>query len=215
MADISKKLRLKDGPMYLLKAPKDCEEMFSSMDTKTSLTGKAFIEQVVLFTEQRAVLDAIVPNLMPRLADEALFWVAYPKKSGNIKSDLTRDSFWDAFADHGYSPVMQVALDDNWSALRFRHDKAIGPKLRDVKQEDRKMEGVDFVNRKVTLPKDAADALKPYPHLKQYFKSLAFTHQKEYVQHIVEAKKPETRARRIEKMVALMEANSAKQTKKK
>lgn len=214
MADIPKKLRLKEATAYLIHVPKSCMPLFEHIDSKTTLAGKSPIEQIVLFAEQSGVLNKDMPKIFSRLADDALLWIAYPKKSGSIKSDLTRDEGWEIFDGSGYSPVMQVAIDDNWSALRFRADKAIGHKLRDVKMEDRQVEGIDFVNRKVTLPKDVAEAFKPYKHLEEYFKSMAFTHQKEYVQHIVEAKKPETRARRIEKMIALMEDNRAKQKKK-
>jgi len=50
-----------------------------------------------------------------------LIWVAYPKKSSKkYKSDLSRDDFWDALKDLGLEPVRQIALDEDWSALRFK-----------------------------------------------------------------------------------------------
>jgi hypothetical protein len=51
------------------------------------------------------------------LATAAAFWVAYPK--GN-RADVNRDSLWPLLAEHGFRPISQVALDDTWSALRFR-----------------------------------------------------------------------------------------------
>lgn len=51
------------------------------------------------------------------LAGVAAFWVAYPK--GN-RADINRDSLWPILAEHGFRPISQVALDDTWSALRFR-----------------------------------------------------------------------------------------------
>ena len=50
----------------------------------------------------------------------AVFWVAYPK--GN-KSDINRDSLWPIVAEFGMRPNGQVAIDDHWSALRFRANR--------------------------------------------------------------------------------------------
>ncbi len=51
------------------------------------------------------------------LAAPAAFWVAYPKGG---RADINRDSLWPILAEHGFRPISQVALDETWSALRFR-----------------------------------------------------------------------------------------------
>lgn len=48
-------------------------------------------------------------------------WIAYPKKSGSLRSDLSRDHGWEPIAALGLLAVTQVALDQDWSALRFRY----------------------------------------------------------------------------------------------
>ena len=48
-------------------------------------------------------------------------WFAYPKKTGGIKTDLSRDHGWEPLAGKELLPVTQVAIDDTWSALRFRY----------------------------------------------------------------------------------------------
>lgn len=48
-------------------------------------------------------------------------WLAYPKKSDAIRSDLTRDHGWEPIDALGLLAVTQIAIDENWSALRFRH----------------------------------------------------------------------------------------------
>ena len=58
----------------------------------------------------------------------------------------------------------------------------------------------DLEKRTVEVPKDFADALKKV-NLQDVFSKMSFTHQKEYVRAIVEAKKEETRIRRIEKTI--------------
>ena len=52
-----------------------------------------------------------------QLARPAVFWVAYPK--GN-KADINRDTLWPILAEYGMRPIGQVAVDEVWSALRFR-----------------------------------------------------------------------------------------------
>jgi hypothetical protein len=60
---------------------------------------------------------------------------------------------------------------------------------------------LDAAERKVEVPDDAAKALDK-AKLHKKFDALAFTHQKEHVRAITEAKKPETRTKRIEAMLA-------------
>jgi len=51
------------------------------------------------------------------LAAPAAFWVAYPKAN---KADINRDTLWPILAERGMRPISQVAIDETWSALRFR-----------------------------------------------------------------------------------------------
>ena len=61
----------------------------------------------------RATLDAHEQHLMK----PSIFWVLYPK--GN-RTDINRDTLWPLLTQHGMRPIGQVAVDDEWSALRFR-----------------------------------------------------------------------------------------------
>lgn len=200
---ILKKLRFKDGKAYILNMPETCQSLFEGADVSQKLPSGS-IAQILLFAIDKKSLSKGVAKILPKLEGEALFWVAYPKKSGSVVSDITRDSGWDVLSEAGYDPVTQIAIDMDWSALRFRKSEAIGEKLRDIPMKDRKVEGIDFVNRVVTLPEDVKESIAPYPELQSYFNELSFSHQKEYVQYIVEAKKAETRARRISKMVDML-----------
>lgn len=68
----------------------------------------------------------------------------------------------------------------------------------------------DTEKREVEVPRDLAKALKARPPAWEGWAELSFTHQREYVEAIEEAKKPETRARRIEKTVEAIAARAAK-----
>ncbi len=213
---VAKKLRMKeDAPLYLLKAPAYVAVLFDGFDVKTSPKAGREIKQALVFAENKKALDSLTLKVAPLLEDDALLWIAYPKKTGKIKSDMSRDNGWETVMAAGYEPVTQVAIDDDWSALRFRKSEAIGPKLRDIPMEARQMEGVDFVNRTVTLPKDIEKALKTDKELLAFFNKLSFSHKKEYVEYVVEAKKQETREQRIPKMIATLAEYKAEKEKKK
>lgn len=80
---------------------------------------------VLVFGDDEASLRRIVGSHSEAVRDAALLWVAYPK--GN-RTDINRDTLWPILAEHGLRPIGQVALDDTWSALRFRPAKP-GEKL--------------------------------------------------------------------------------------
>lgn len=65
----------------------------------------------------------------------------------------------------------------------------------------------DTDERTVDIPPDLLTALAAAPDAKARFEKLAYTHRREYVLHINDAKKPETRLRRIEKTIALLRAS--------
>ena len=58
--------------------------------------------------------------------DDPILWLAYPKKSSKrYRSDVGRDDSWTPIGDLGFEPVRQVAVDDDWSALRFRRAEQV------------------------------------------------------------------------------------------
>lgn len=63
---------------------------------------------------------------------------------------------------------------------------------------------LDDEPRLVEVPQDVQDAMKRNPQAKEKFTALSYSHQREYVLWIDEAKKVETRQRRIEKLIATL-----------
>ena len=59
-------------------------------------------------------------RLLPLYREGGHLWLLYPKASGAIRTDITRDRGWEPVHDAGFLPVAQVAVDADWSALRFR-----------------------------------------------------------------------------------------------
>lgn len=71
----------------------------------------------VIFVSDEASARATLAKHRGQLLEPEILWVAYPK--GN-RSDVNRDTLWPIVAEYGMRPVGQVAVDDVWSALRFR-----------------------------------------------------------------------------------------------
>ena len=71
----------------------------------------------LVFADSSAALRAILGAHANQLARLSIFWVLYPKAN---RIDLNRDTLWPILAEPGMRPVPQVAVDEIWSALRFR-----------------------------------------------------------------------------------------------
>ncbi len=73
------------------------------------------------FAARSADVQPLLDALLPRYARGGRLWLAYPKKSGPIRTDISRDKGWEALGPHDLLGVTQVALDETWSAVRFRY----------------------------------------------------------------------------------------------
>ncbi len=81
--------------------------------------------------------------------------------------------------------------------IRQRLNKTFGDSVEVVIQQD-------VEPREVIIPKDLQAILSSLPDAEKNFLHLSYTHKKEYIQWIEEAKKPETRVKRLEKLVGML-----------
>ena len=79
--------------------------------------GMGTADVSLVFADDAAGLRKILTKQRAHLLKPTVFWVAYPK--GN-RTDINRDSLWPILSEYGMRPITQVAVDDTWSALRFR-----------------------------------------------------------------------------------------------
>lgn len=75
----------------------------------------------LIFAEDARSLRAILGAHKDHLSQPSTLWVAYPKAN---RIDLNRDSLWPILGEYGLRPIGQVAVNDVWSAIRFRPIKA-------------------------------------------------------------------------------------------
>jgi len=207
------KLKPKAGEVAVINSPKHILSEFKTFKPASSIPAgaKKSFDFVLLFATHSKELEPAWKRIIPALREDAVFWVAYPKKSSGTPSDLTGMSGgWAVYKGSPWQPIASASIDDTWTGIRFR----FAPNLEEERQnrgseEIRDSDGtvvVDRINRIVHLPKDVAAVLSKHPEAKAFFDQLSFTNKREYVTWIVEAKKIETRTNRVttalEKMVS-------------
>lgn len=87
---------------------------------------EAGCDSVLLFVNNLDETARLAPDAMQSAPAGGPVWLAYPKMSSNVKTDVNRDRLWDALKSSGWRPVRQVAIDEVWSALRFRPAGEVG-----------------------------------------------------------------------------------------
>lgn len=75
---------------------------------------------ILVFGEQETELRELAQKAKSFTKFDGLFWLAYPKGTGNIKSDLKREVVWKILQDNELKAVSQIAINSTWSALRGR-----------------------------------------------------------------------------------------------
>ena len=73
----------------------------------------------------QAIVARLGPKAIAGVNGGAVTWIADPTKTSGVETDLTRDRGWDAVTD-AIDAVWQVAVDDTWSALRFKAVAEVG-----------------------------------------------------------------------------------------
>jgi hypothetical protein len=114
---LAKKLNLKDGmKARVLGKPASVD----LGDVAVSAGAKA--DAVLLFVKTLAEVDAKGAPVVAAAAQDGLAWIAYPK-AGQLGTDLNRDVLWKHLLRQGIQGIRQIALDEVWSAMRFRPAK--------------------------------------------------------------------------------------------
>ena len=121
---IVEKLQLTEERNLLIQGlPSSIEKQFAKLSfakNVTPLLKSRKIDWALVFAVNENQLNSILKEVLPALHDESKLWIAYPKTTSKIASDLNRDCSWSALTGCGYEGVAQVALDHVWSALWWK-----------------------------------------------------------------------------------------------
>jgi len=119
---ILKKLRLTDlNPVLIINAPEEFQETLADIRSNIHRQVSQQYGFILVFVKNQEEINKLLPITLPSLQGDGYFWVAYPKKSSKkYNSDISRNKGWEILGEQNYEPVTQIAIDQDWSALRFR-----------------------------------------------------------------------------------------------
>jgi hypothetical protein len=124
-----KKLNFKDqSEILVLNHPESFAQELHAINPITiivtdveNLAGNS-VEFAMAFGTTLDHVNTLTRTIAPKLGPDAVFWFCYPKKSSKkYQCEFNRDTGWEVMAEFKLEPVRQVAIDEDWSALRFRH----------------------------------------------------------------------------------------------
>lgn len=128
MNPLLKKLNLKaQTQAIVLQYPAEFESTLSALkdivNTDVDIGKKKVYDFIIVFVQSNKDIATWIKRLDGHLQEDATLWFAYIKKSSKkYEAGLSRDGDgWLALGEFGYEGVRQVAIDEDWSALRFRH----------------------------------------------------------------------------------------------
>ncbi len=203
MQSFFEKLQLKDEKNLLIQGlPSSIEKQFAKLfysKNVTPLLRTKKVDFALVFVISQNQLCNLLKEVLPALHSESKLWVAYPKTASKIASDLNRDCSWQVLSDYGYEAIKEVPLDHVWTAMRFQKMEAIPNRAKALAEvQNAAINGIEFDKRHVLPPAELEPFFVKHKEAKEFFTSLSFTNQKEYITWIEGAKKAETKQRRLE-----------------
>jgi hypothetical protein len=126
MTPLFKKLNFKNhATIVAINYPKSFEVELNTMKEIVPIIGSIKkakeIDFVLLFVTKQKEIDVLIKEIYPKLKGDPVLWFCYPKgTSKNYKCDFNRDTGWQTVATYNLETVRMVAIDEDWSALRFR-----------------------------------------------------------------------------------------------
>ena len=142
MNAILKKLNYKDQKqLFILNAPKSFEQEMNEMKRvtaiKSSIGSTKEIEFFLAFVTKQKEVDDLTKVVALTMQGDGVLWFAYPKgTSKKYTCEFNRDTGWDELGKHGFEGVRMVAIDEDWSAFRFRKAEHIKSMTRSIAMSD-------------------------------------------------------------------------------
>ncbi len=130
MKNIWEKLNLKsENKIAVLNAPESfiaSYQALTDVEVFTIVDSCAEINFYLIFVLSQEAIEQYTTELIVNLLGDNKVWFAYPKGSSKRYScDVNRDIGWEPLKEAGYRGVRQIAIDEDWSALRFRKNEYV------------------------------------------------------------------------------------------
>ncbi|MBI2872860.1 MAG: hypothetical protein HYY00_06705 [Chloroflexi bacterium] len=109
------------SPSLVYQAPTEFPQVMNDLGVPVDTSPKGKYEWAIAFAKSLGEAEEIANIASSFLEDNAVFWVAYPKGTfKKYKADINRDTGNALMARYGLTGVSLVAIDDDWSAMRFK-----------------------------------------------------------------------------------------------
>lgn len=161
--------------------------------------GEGAYEFVLLFVTSLAELENRAPYAIRAAETDALLWICYPKGASRMKTDINRDTGWALMKTFGTEGVAMISLNETWSAMRYRPEEAVKSSRSKKGRKDNAPAGtVEKPTMAVPdMPHDLEAALGGSSEARIFFETLTDSMRRDYLHWILDAKKEETRAKRV------------------
>jgi hypothetical protein len=206
MNAVAKKLLMKSGQRWLLfNAPENYLNILTPLPDglQVGYIAEGSFDGIQLFVRNSSDLAIHLKHIQPVLTANTVLWIIYPKKSSGIATNLEMMSSWDEPAKYGLRTVAAAAIDQTWTALRFRPEgqsKVSATRNSEIQSNEHAVY-IDVVNKTVKLPEDVEAILLTNTLALDNYQKLSYSNQKEYVLWILTAKQEKTRTDRLTKMI--------------
>lgn len=185
--------------------PSSIEKQFTKLSFSknvTPLLKRKKIDFALLFAINNSQLCCILKEVFPALHVDSKLWIAFPKSSSKIVSDLNRDCSWEELCRQGYKISDEFELDNVWMGALFllpKEENAVAVATEETEDEN---DGRKFEKKLSVLPVELNSLFTKHKKAKEFFVSLPSRNQKEYVTWIQGAKRADTKERRLEAVLA-------------
>ena len=126
------KLQLTNEKNILIQGlPSSIEKQILKISYAKSITPLLKIKKIefaLLFAVSKKQLTDLLNDVSPALHDQVKLWVAFPKLTSKIASDLTRECNWCCIDELGFEAIDQINLDNVWHAVKLQRTEEIVPK---------------------------------------------------------------------------------------
>ena len=119
---LAKKLGIKEGSrIALVNAPKDFQSTLEQLPDGVEFIKRPTkaIDIILFFVVTERALAKDFAKLAATLTANGMIWIAWPKKSSGVATDLSFDRVQRIGLDAGLVDVKICAVDDTWSGLKF------------------------------------------------------------------------------------------------
>ena len=117
-----KKLGIKEGAkLYVENCPIEYEVLLQKIPDRVEFKSRLSngVEFIHYFTKSRAELSKFLPKAKDAMASNGMIWVSWPKKSANVKTDVTEDVIREICLPLGLVDIKVCAINDIWSGLKL------------------------------------------------------------------------------------------------